>query len=77
MEQLEFKLKPLKWRTVNSSCIHAVAYDRQRKVLYVEFNHGGRYTYQHIGYHRFSRLLKAESIGKYFNEAIRPKDKAA
>ncbi len=66
-------IKPLKWKQVESSAIKAVAYDRTQRLLYVEFNHGGRYTYPGIGYHRYNKLIHAESVGKYYNEAIRPK----
>lgn len=58
---------------LNSSAIRAIEYDRKRKVLKVYFQHGGDYTYSHIGYHRYRKLVTAESVGKYFNEAIKPR----
>lgn len=62
----------LKWISVESSAINAVAYNSQRKVLHIEFHTGVIYSYLGIGRHRFKRLINAESVGKYFNEAIRP-----
>lgn len=58
---------------VNSSAIRAVDYDRKRRILRVWFHHGGDYTYGGVGYHRYRRLVTAPSVGKYFNEAIRPR----
>lgn len=66
----------MKWKLVESSAISAIAYDRKTRVLQIRFQHGGYYTYQGIGYHRYSKLLRAESIGKYFNEAIKPRKAA-
>jgi len=58
---------------LKSSAIRGVQYDRKNKVLKVYFNHGGDYTYSNIGYHRYRKLVTAESVGKYFNEAIKPR----
>lgn len=65
-------IKRLKWVTVDSSAINAVAYNRERKVLHVEFRRGVIYSYSGIGYHRYKRLITAESVGQYYNQAIRP-----
>lgn len=65
-------VKKLKWVQVESSAINAVAYNRDRKVLHIEFRHGVIYTYQQIGYHRYKQLINADSVGKYYNQAIRP-----
>lgn len=62
-----------KWKFVDSSAIQAVSYDRKNKVLHVMFRQGTVYSYPRIGAHRYSKLIHAESVGKYFNEAIRPK----
>lgn len=66
-----------KWIPVDSSCLAAVSYDRRSKTLHVVFQHGGTYSYPNVGVHRWTKLRKAESVGKYFNEAIRPRKKAA
>lgn len=63
----------LKWTVVSSSAIGAIAYDRKNKKLYIQFNHGGIYSYENIGYHRYVQLKKADSVGKYYNQAIRPR----
>jgi len=68
--------RPLKWKQVDSSAIVAIAYDAQAKQLHVRFQHGGSYMYPGIGRHRFNQLRNAESIGKYFNEAIKPRKAA-
>jgi hypothetical protein len=67
----------MKWTPVESSCLAGVAYDRKTKTLHVIFKHGGTYSYSNIGTHRWQKLKKAESVGKYFNEAIKPRKKAA
>ena len=61
----------IKWIKIKSDCIKAIAYNSHRKVLHVEFRQGTIYSYLGIGKHRYRKLLKAESKGKYFNEAIR------
>ncbi len=66
-------IKPLKWHAVDSSAIKALAYNRKGRVLIVQFNHGSSYRYEGIGYQRYNQLKNAESIGKYFNEAIKPR----
>ena len=62
----------LKWVTVESTAINAVAYNRERKVLHIEFKRGVIYSYTGIGYHRYKQLIQAESVGQYYNQAIRP-----
>lgn len=64
-------MRIVKWRCIESSAIHAVAYDYRARVLHVLFSHGGEYSYLHVGKHRYRQLIHADSAGKYFNEAIR------
>ena len=57
---------------VKSSVIAALAYNSKTRVLEVEF-HGGRvYDYLDVPKDIYRDLLAVESIGKYFNESVRP-----
>jgi hypothetical protein len=61
---------------VKSSVIAAVAYNPRTKVLEVEFHAGRTYDYLAVPRRIYESLLTADSIGKYFNETIRPNYKA-
>lgn len=65
-------MKTLKWMKVDSSAIAGLAYERDKRVLHVLFHHGGLYSYSGIGYKRFYNLIHSDSVGKYFNQAIKP-----
>lgn len=56
---------------VKSSAIQAVAYDVEDKTLTVRFKQGAEYDYYDVPKEKFEGLLKAESVGKYFNKYIR------
>ena len=57
---------------VKSSVIAAVAYDARDKVLEVEFHTGRVYHYHDVPRSAYDALRTADSIGKYFNEELRP-----
>ncbi|MBI2977150.1 MAG: KTSC domain-containing protein [Chloroflexi bacterium] len=57
--------------TVESSMIHAVGYDRQKRILEIVFNTGRAYQYYDVPLKIHGELLKAESKGRYFLANIR------
>lgn len=58
---------------VDSSVIVAVGYDDGSKILEVVFRTGRTYRYFRVPPSAFQALLKAKSIGGYFNKEIRPR----
>jgi hypothetical protein len=57
---------------VNSSVIRTLGYDPQTSVMEVEFRTGRVYHYSAIPAAVYDDLLRANSIGEYFNREIRP-----
>ncbi len=55
---------------VNSSMIASVGYDRQERVLEVEFNTGNVYEYYDVPYREYLNLMKDESKGSYMKTFI-------
>ena len=52
--------------TVESSMIHAVGYDAEKRIVEIVFNTGRTYQYGGVPPEVFEGLLKAESKGRYF-----------
>lgn len=44
-------------------------------VMHVEFNNGGLFSYPGVTNQKYNDLLAAKSIGKHFDQFIRPKYK--
>ena len=61
----------LELRVENSKCISGFRYDREKKILRVEFCRGGHYDYADIEEGLVRRWMKAESKGKFYNKEIR------
>lgn len=61
----------MKRTPVKSSNIRAVGYDKLAKVLEVEFNYGGIYYYKNVPQVTADTLIKAPSVGKFFNINIK------
>lgn len=61
----------MKREVVESSNLASVFYDSKRKILEIEFNHGGLYQYIDVPKQVFENLLKAPSHGKYFVHNIK------
>ncbi len=57
--------------TVESSMIHAVGYDAERRILEVVFNTGRTYQYFDVPPEEYEGLLNADSKGRYFLANIR------
>lgn len=63
----------MKVTLVDSSVIAMVAYDETNEVLEVRFHNGRTYRYFRVPPDEHDALLAADSIGRYFNEVIKPK----
>lgn len=57
----------------DSTNIHAVGYDRARRVLRVDFRDGSKYEYADVSPTQYTELVGAKSIGEHFASAIRGK----
>jgi hypothetical protein len=65
---LEGKMERL---AVNSSNLASVGYDEERSTLEVEFRSGLVYHFYNVPAYRFSGLMRASSVGGYFDSYIR------
>jgi hypothetical protein len=61
---------------VKSGSIKSVGYDNDSKTLDVEFGSGQIYRYHDVPTETHQALMTADSVGKYFMQAIRPKHTA-
>jgi hypothetical protein len=59
----------LDWHPVDSSNLARVAWDRE--TLYIEFHHGGQYSYTGVSESVFNKLRNASSPGQYFDANIK------
>ena len=58
---------------VESSNIASVGYDQLDGILEIEFNSGAIYQYENVPYRVYDVMMKADSVGKYFNVHIKSK----
>jgi hypothetical protein len=65
------KARP-KRQPVKSSVIATVGYDARGRRLEVGFHNGRVYTYLEVPPSVYEKLVTAESVGKFFNEGVRP-----
>lgn len=56
---------------VKSSNVVAIGYDKENKILEVEFKSGGVYAYRTVEESVYNDLVAAESIGKFFLREIK------
>ena len=57
---------------VNSSAIVSIGYDAAKELLEVEFvDNGGIYQYYDVVRDEYEELIRASSIGAYFNQYIK------
>lgn len=56
--------------TVESSMIHAIGYDKEKRVLEIVFNSGRTYQYADVPPEVYESLLNADSKGQYFRANI-------
>ncbi len=57
---------------LDSSVLTSAAYDEHRHVLRLTFTSGDVYEYEDIPDYLFAVLIRSDSAGSVFNEAIRP-----
>jgi len=58
---------------VSSSLIASVGYDASASVLEIELVDGAVYRYFAVPQRQFEALLTAPSIGRFFNQVIKPR----
>ncbi len=56
---------------VKSSNLKSVGYDKEKKVLEVEFHSGAVHQYSGVPANLHQRMMKASSIGGFFHTHIR------
>ena len=61
----------MKRTKVESSNIASVGYDGS--ILEIEFNSGAIYQYENVPIRVYDVMMKADSVGKYFNAHIKSK----
>jgi len=59
------------WMHVTSSAVRAVRYSAQGE-LDVRFEDGEEYRYTEVPRPKFRNLLKADSVGRFVNQQIKP-----
>ena len=62
---------PIKRQQVESSHLASIGYSRAIRVLEVEFRSGALYRYREVPIDIYESLLKGDSKGRYFSQAIR------
>jgi hypothetical protein len=60
----------MKRKAAESSAIASVGYDPELKTLEIEFLSGNVYQYLDVPASTYKALLKADSLGQYFNAEI-------
>jgi len=63
----------MNWVSVVSSVFNSVAFDEDKRQLYLRFHSGKVYRYFEFPPDQYDELLAAESKGGYFAESIRGK----
>ena len=63
--------KHIRMEIKNSSCIKSFDYNKETKVLRIEFTHGGIYDYEGVPENIIRKWMQADSKGKFFNKEIR------
>ena len=61
----------MKRQIVASSNLRSVGYDEATHTLEIEFQNGRVYRYLEVPREVYEGLMKADSLGRYFNEYIR------
>ena len=56
---------------VKSSTLAAIKYDAEESVLCVRFRSGDEYEYQGVPESVYQGILKARSVGKYFDQHVK------
>lgn len=64
-------MKKILYASVNSSNLKEVNYDALTQKLRVRFHNGSEYCYHKVPQKVYTGLIRAESVGTYFNNYIR------
>lgn len=74
--KVKYNLDNLIWKKVQSSNVNFIAYDKEYKLLFVEFKKGNNtYCYCDVNGEDYSSLLNADSKGSYLRNFIIPRYK--
>lgn len=65
-EEAEIQMLPIR-----STMASAMGYDKQRKILQIEFNSGSVYQYADVEMETWQGFLNSDSKGKFFNKEIK------
>jgi hypothetical protein len=57
---------------VDSSAVRSVGYEKARRILEVEIEGGTIYQYLDVPAREYFALLSADSVGRYYNQQIKP-----
>lgn len=61
----------MKREPVTSSNLKSVGYDREKRLLEIEFHNGRVYRYRGVPSEEYEALMKAPSLGRHFIANIR------
>ena len=61
----------MEWTPVTSSNIREISYDRGSQTLYVQFLHGGEYSYSGVPEDIYLGRLSAESVGSFLHQNVK------
>ncbi len=61
----------MKRKNVSSSMMASIGYDSKSKTLEIEFNSGTIWQYFDVQKSEFDRMIKADSLGRYFRDCIK------
>ena len=56
---------------IKSSNIKQIGIDKAQKTVFVEFLNGSIYNYEEVKETEFEKLVKSESVGKFFNSSFK------
>ncbi len=57
---------------LQSSSLRSLGYDPEQQILEVEFSSGALYRYEAVPPEAVQALLKADSLGRHFNQVFKP-----
>ncbi len=61
----------INWQPLESKLLSSVAYDAEKRILYLRFHSGDVYRYFDFPACHYEQVLEAESQGRYFLAHIR------
>lgn len=64
-------MENINYVSVESSNVAKVGYIPEKEELHVIFKSDSHYSYEKVPVEVYNNLIKAESVGKYFNENVK------